>query len=172
MYEDWSFSRYCAKIVGLDEYPIEAPKYVDTLYKNTVSFDSLRVVCTAGGFDLIHSGHISYIFDASDLGDLSVVIVKSDELLSREKGKPVYDLKTRCQTLSSLFAVDLIVPLEAHHSLSDALKIIKPSVFVKGKPVEAQSLPEWPACVDLGTQVVSGVGLQREHLQSPSLESS
>ena len=44
-----------------------------------------KVSLVTGGFDPIHAGHVRMILDASRLGDV-VVIINSDEWLSRKKG--------------------------------------------------------------------------------------
>ena len=46
-----------------------------------------KIVLITGGFDPIHSGHISYIQAAKKLGDLLVVGVNSDDWLQRKKGQ-------------------------------------------------------------------------------------
>ena len=47
-----------------------------------------KIVLVTGGFDPIHSGHISYFKEAAKLGDWLVVGINSDEWLTRKKGKP------------------------------------------------------------------------------------
>ena len=44
------------------------------------------VVCT-GGFDPVHSGHLSYLNSASQLGDILIVGLNSDDWLKRKKGR-------------------------------------------------------------------------------------
>ena len=44
-----------------------------------------QVVLVTGGFDPIHSGHLSYLYEASELGTL-IVGVNSDAWLERKKG--------------------------------------------------------------------------------------
>ena len=45
-----------------------------------------EVVLVTGGFDPIHSGHISYFNRARELSDRLIVGVNSDEWLRRKKG--------------------------------------------------------------------------------------
>ena len=47
----------------------------------------MKLVLITGGFDPLHSGHISYINAAKKLGDKLVVGINSDEWLKRKKGK-------------------------------------------------------------------------------------
>ncbi len=45
------------------------------------------VVVITGGFDPLHSGHLSYIKAAADLGQVLVVGVNSDDWLTRKKSR-------------------------------------------------------------------------------------
>ena len=56
-------------------------------------FDTLRpslgiIVCTSGGYDPIHPGHLSCILESRKYGDTVVVIVNGDTFLKNKKGKP------------------------------------------------------------------------------------
>ena len=42
------------------------------------------IVVSAGGFDPIHSGHISYFADAKGYGDKLIVALNSDNWLEKE----------------------------------------------------------------------------------------
>ena len=41
----------------------------------------MNIVVVSGGFDPIHSGHISYMKSAKDIGDHLIVALNSDEWL-------------------------------------------------------------------------------------------
>src|SRR4051812_16238461 len=63
-------------------------------------FEKLRptlgtIVCTSGGYDPIHPGHVSCMHDSKQYGDTLVVIVNGDNFLKIKKGKAFMDLKTR-----------------------------------------------------------------------------
>ena len=45
-----------------------------------------NIILVSGGFDPIHSGHIKLIKDASNYGEV-VVLLNSDEWLIKKKGK-------------------------------------------------------------------------------------
>ncbi len=66
----------------------------------------MKIVVCSGGFDPIHSGHISYLRAAKRLGDKLVVGVNSDDWLTRKKGKPFMPLDERLQIIQSIKYVD------------------------------------------------------------------
>lgn len=66
----------------------------------------MKIVVCSGGFDPIHSGHISYLRAAKRLGDKLVVGVNSDNWLIRKKGKPFMSLDERLQIIQSIKYVD------------------------------------------------------------------
>ena len=45
----------------------------------------MKVIVVSGGFDPIHSGHISYLREARKLGDILVVALNSDDWLTKKK---------------------------------------------------------------------------------------
>ena len=45
----------------------------------------MKIVVVSGGFDPIHSGHISYMKSAKDIGDHLIVALNSDEWLINKK---------------------------------------------------------------------------------------
>ena len=59
------------------------------------------IVLLTGGFDPIHSGHISYINSAAKIGRV-VVGVNSDEWLVRKKGRHFMDHTERCMVTNNL----------------------------------------------------------------------
>ncbi len=122
-----------------------------------------KVVVTSGGFDPIHPGHISVINESFTIGT-TVVIVNGDAFLTKKKGKPFMDLKTRCQIVSNLAFVDFVIPYESpvHMDVSEALRIIRPTHFTKGGDrVDEKSIPEWNTCKEIGCEIVTGVGEQK-----------
>lgn len=70
-----------------------------------------RIVLVTGGFDPLHSGHISYFKAARQLGDWIIVGVNSDAWLTRKKGKPFLPIWERVAIISELKCVDQVVAL-------------------------------------------------------------
>lgn len=134
-----------------------------------VGFDELerrrddlgRIVCTSGGYDPVHPGHLSVISESKKFGDTVVVIVNGDGFLSRKKGKPFQDLETRCRIMSYARGADFVVPFEIENdqTVREALRRLKPHVFTKGGDrCSPETIPEWDVCQELGIAVETGVG--------------
>jgi D-beta-D-heptose 7-phosphate kinase/D-beta-D-heptose 1-phosphate adenosyltransferase len=92
-----------------------------------------QVVFTNGCFDLLHVGHVSYLEEASKLGDVLFVAINSDAGVRRIKGleRPVVNEQDRVRMLASLAFVDhvLIFDEDTPHGL---LRKLRPNVLVKG----------------------------------------
>jgi D-beta-D-heptose 7-phosphate kinase/D-beta-D-heptose 1-phosphate adenosyltransferase len=69
-----------------------------------------KVVLITGGFDPIHSGHISYIQAARKLGDVLVVGLNSDAWLTRKKGNFFLPFSERATIMQSIKGIDLVLP--------------------------------------------------------------
>ncbi|HZZ77814.1 MAG TPA: PfkB family carbohydrate kinase, partial [Gemmataceae bacterium] len=69
------------------------------------------IVFTNGCFDLLHTGHIHYLAEAAELGDLLVVGLNSDASIRRLKGpeRPVLSQEERAAMLAALETVGLVV---------------------------------------------------------------
>lgn len=142
-------------------------------YASIVSFDEFstirgiageqfgKIVCTSGGYDPVHPGHLSCIIESCHYGDTMIVIVNGDEFLTTKKGKPFMDLATRCDIISCIRGVDYVIPfsIEGDMTVCEALRQIKPHVFTKGGDrIDVTTIPEWDICNQLGIEIITGVG--------------
>lgn len=131
-----------------------------------------KIVCTSGGFDPIHPGHVSCIHESKSHGDTLVVVVNGDTFLKNKKGKPFMDLKTRCAIVSYIKGVDYVIPFEIENdqTVCVALAKVKPHVFTKGGDrINEQTIPEWNTCVEHDIKIISGVGFNKEWSSSDFL---
>lgn len=131
-----------------------------------------RIVVTSGGFDPIHPGHISLLQASAQYGKV-VAVVNGDGFLRAKKGRPFQDLRTRCLIVSAIRGVDYVVPFEIEGDLTvnEALRRLRPDVFTKGGDrVNAETIPEWEICKELGIEVVTGVGADKQWSSSWFLE--
>lgn len=70
-----------------------------------------KIVFTNGCFDILHSGHVSYLERAAALGDVLIVGVNTDESIKRLKGteRPINSLNDRVQVLAGLGAITHLI---------------------------------------------------------------
>jgi D-beta-D-heptose 7-phosphate kinase/D-beta-D-heptose 1-phosphate adenosyltransferase len=92
-----------------------------------------RIVMTNGCFDLLHTGHVSYLQEAKTRGDRLMVAVNTDESVTRLKGqgRPINPLADRMAVLAGLAAVDWVVPF-AEETPEQLVAEVLPDVLVKG----------------------------------------
>src|SRR5690606_37479771 len=105
-----------------------------------------RIVFTNGCFDILHSGHVSYLNQAKEIGDILIVGLNTDESIKRLKGsnRPVNSLNNRVEVLAALSCVDYIVPFGSSKDDTpiSLIKAVMPDVFVKGGDYKNTVLPE------------------------------
>lgn len=91
------------------------------------------IVMTNGCFDILHTGHIEYLYQAKNLGKRLIVAVNDDASVSRLKGKerPLNSLQDRMIVLSALRIVDWVVPF-SEDTPERLISVISPDFLVKG----------------------------------------
>lgn len=92
-----------------------------------------QVVFTNGVFDILHVGHLRYLYASKALGDKLVVALNSDASVKILKGdsRPVNKLKDRMELLSGLAVVDLVISFEEETPLNIISSLI-PDIITKG----------------------------------------
>ncbi len=100
-----------------------------------------RVVFTNGCFDILHRGHVSYLAQARELGDVLVVGLNSDASVQRLKGpsRPVNSEDDRAAVLDALRAVDYVCLFHEDTPL-ELISTCLPNVLVKGGDYDANSV--------------------------------
>src|SRR6218665_3947598 len=85
--------------------PAAAARWVKRLQKG-----GKKVVFTNGCFDLLHSGHVTYLEQARNLGDALVVALNGDESVRQLKGpgRPLVTLEDRAKVIAALGSVDCV----------------------------------------------------------------
>lgn len=91
------------------------------------------IVFTNGCFDLLHSGHIASLLEASKQGDFLIVGVNSDASIKKIKrpGRPINNENSRALILASLAMVDAVV-IFSEETPVELIKGLEPDVLVKG----------------------------------------
>ncbi|MDL2227302.1 D-glycero-beta-D-manno-heptose 1-phosphate adenylyltransferase [Bacteroidales bacterium OttesenSCG-928-K03] len=101
----------------------------------------VKIVFTNGCFDILHAGHVDYLFNAAQLGDVLVVGLNTDNSVKRLKGenRPINKENDRATLLASLYFVDYVVLFNEDTPL-ELIKKIKPHVLVKGGDYKVEDI--------------------------------
>lgn len=112
------------------------------------------VVATGGCFDVLHPGHLETLRRARDLGDVLVVLLNSDDSVSRLKGpsRPVVGQEDRATLLMGLRDVDGVLIFDEDNPCA-ALDRLRPDIWVKGGDYTPDLLPEAPLVRSWGGRV-------------------
>lgn len=111
-----------------------------------------RIVFTNGCFDLMHVGHVRYLNQARQLGDLLLVGVNTDSSvrsLGKSPARPIVPEGQRAEVLAALASVDYVVLFDE----SDPKRLIaevQPDVLVKGG--------DWAVEAIIGRELVEARG--------------
>lgn len=100
-----------------------------------------KMVFTNGVFDLIHTGHITYLAQAAELGHKLIIGLNSDASVKRLKGesRPVNHQDSRALLLSAFFFIDAIVVFEEDTPVN-LINAVMPDVLVKGSDYTIENI--------------------------------
>ncbi len=92
-----------------------------------------KIVMTNGCFDILHKGHVSYLEQAKELGDVLIIAINDDESIKRLKGnlRPINNLKSRMRVLAGLRCVDFVISFKEDTPIKIYEELL-PDVIVKG----------------------------------------
>ena len=136
----------------------EIEEYKSSLHKSSIdshikSFEEIektverlkkqnkKIVFTNGCFDILHSGHVSYLDVAKSFGDVLILGLNSDSSVRALKGenRPINNEDDRAFILAALESVDYVVKFE-EDTPYDLISIIKPDILVKGGDYEGKDV--------------------------------
>jgi rfaE bifunctional protein nucleotidyltransferase chain/domain len=115
-----------------------------------------KIVFTNGCFDLAHVGHVLYLENAAQLGDILIVGLNSDDSVRRLKGptRPINDILNRSHVLAALASVDAVIVFE-EDTPYDIIKTIMPDILVKGGDWKPDQIVGSDLVLEHGGQVLS-----------------
>ena len=127
----------------------EALDFVDRAKDN-----QKRVVLANGCFDLLHVGHIRYLYAAKQMGDVLVVALNSDRSIRQLKGsgRPLMSQLERSEILDSLEMIDLVLIFD-EYDVGHILRTLTPHIQVKGTDYTEDSVPERHIVASYGGKV-------------------
>ena len=137
-----AIEKYREKIKSLQE----AKKEIDHL-----KAEGGKIVFTNGCFDILHPGHVRYLYHASELGDYLIVAVNSDRSVRALKGnkRPVMPQNERAELLAAIEFIDTVVIFD-EDTPEEVIRYLLPDILVKGE--------DWKEEDIIGADVVKGAG--------------
>tara|TARA_B100000287_G_scaffold122261_1_gene114113 strand:- start:156 stop:623 length:468 start_codon:yes stop_codon:yes gene_type:complete len=109
-------------------------------WRNSLS-PNKKLVVTNGCFDIFHAGHVQYLKEAANLGDLLLVGCDSDESVRHLKGsnRPINPEEDRAAVLDALEVVDYVTIFPKMGG-RDFLAASRPHIYAKGGDYSVESL--------------------------------
>lgn len=113
-----------------------------------------KIALANGIFDILHVGHVRYLQEAKDRGDILVVGINSDHSARRNKGpgRPLMKEKDRAQIIASLSCVDYVTIFNEERATQLILSL-KPHYHCKGTDYTERNVPEREAVLSYGGKI-------------------
>lgn len=115
-----------------------------------------KVVATNGCFDLLHVGHVRYLWRARQLGDALIVGVNGDSSVRTLKGegRPLNSESDRAEVLAALESVNFVAIFPEMRATT-FLHRARPAIYVKGGDYTPETLDgeERAALDEMGTEI-------------------
>lgn len=114
-----------------------------------------RLVFTNGCFDLLHRGHVEYLFAARALGDQLVLGLNSDDSVRRLKGpeRPIVNEEDRTLVIAALAAVDAVTIFD-ELTPAKLIETLSPDILVKGGDYRPEEVVGRESVEEAGGKVV------------------
>lgn len=128
------------------------------------------IVLANGCFDLFHVGHTRYLRGASELGDILVVGINSDEQVRALKGegRPFIPDSERAEIVAALGCVDYVTVFP-ERTVTELIRAIRPDFHAKGTDYTEDSVPERDIVAECGGRVAI-VGDPKDHSSTELIE--
>ena len=119
-------------------------------------FQGRKIVFTNGCFDILHLGHIDYLSAASELGDILIIGLNTDDSVHKIKGnkRPLQDEVSRAFVLASLGFVDAVV-FFGEDTPYNLIKTIQPDFLVKGADYKPEDIVGYDIVKNKGGEIVT-----------------
>jgi rfaE bifunctional protein nucleotidyltransferase chain/domain len=114
-----------------------------------------KIVFTNGCFDILHRGHVDYLFRASKLGDSLIVAVNTDssvKMLEKSPERPIQDEESRSIIIASLYFVDKVILFNEQTPLK-LIETLLPDILVKGADYKPEEIVGYKEVTEKGGRV-------------------
>ena len=119
--------------------------------------DGEKIVFTNGCFDILHKGHVSYLFEASKKGNKLIVGLNSDSSVKIQKkspNRPLQDESSRSFVMASLYFVDAVILFEEETPFK-LITRIKPNILIKGADYKIEDIVGGKETIAWGGEVIT-----------------
>lgn len=115
-----------------------------------------RIVFTNGCFDIIHRGHVEYLAQAANFGNILVIGLNTDNSVRRIKGelRPVQDEIARATILASFQFVSAVILFD-EDTPYELIKKVQPDVLIKGSDYSVEDIVGYDIVKAKGGEVVT-----------------
>lgn len=113
-----------------------------------------KIVTTNGCFDLVHTGHLTYLREAAKVGDILIVGINSDRSVRALKGptRPIQLEIERAELIGALKPVDFSFIFD-EDTPERFIRELRPDFHVKGGDYKPEDLPEKSVVEEVGGKI-------------------
>lgn len=116
-------------------------------------------ILVAGTFDIIHIGHIRFLYAAKNLAEdaeLIVVVARNSTVKKIKKREPIFDEKERLEIVKALKPVDEALLGNENTDILEIVKQINPDIIALGydQKISEDEILEWAKKNGLSIKVV------------------
>ena len=88
---------------------------------------------TNGCFDILHSGHVTYLAEAKKQVDFLILALNTHRSIKKLKGplRPIVDEQNRAKVLAGLSSIDAVVFFDENTPIK-LIQLIQPNLLIKG----------------------------------------
>lgn len=126
------------------------------LRRQTLQAAGKQLTITNGCFDLLHAGHVHYLREAAEQGDVLWLLLNSDASVRAIKGptRPVQPEIYRAYVMAALECIDAVI-LFPNPRLDHEIRQLRPDIYVKAGDYDIETInpDEKAALIDVGTDV-------------------
>lgn len=147
----------------------------------------MKIVIVSGGFDPLHVGHVRYLTQAKELGDMVIVLINNDNWLLKKKGYVFMPEAERKEILQTLLPEDQYcvcltnhlpdpIDMSINKEIQDAYDVLVTEdpnsnkkyefILANGGDRVLDNIPEVELCNKLGIKMIFNIG--GEKIQSSS----
>lgn len=113
-----------------------------------------EIVATSGCFDILHAGHVTYLEEARQKGDVLVLLLNSDSSVRELKGvqRPIIPEQERAIVVAGLSCVDYVC-LFYEKTPCEAIAGFRPDIWIKGADYAGKPIPEMQTIEEYGGRI-------------------